>query len=69
MKGMGVDLTSYTYLADPTGDARFPNHANANHVLARLKGDELPRMPMGGPYWADDVLNIFQNWIDGGFAA
>jgi hypothetical protein len=69
MNGQGVELTSYTYMSDPTGDATYPDHANARRVLARLRGDEKPRMPMGGPFWTDDALNTYQSWLDGGFLA
>jgi hypothetical protein len=67
MRGKGVDLTSYDYLSDPTGDAMYPDHANARHVLARLKGDEMPRMPIGGPYWDDGALGVYESWMAEGF--
>jgi hypothetical protein len=69
MRKGGVELTTYAYMSDPAGDANFPDHASAKHVLARLKGDEAPRMPPGGPYWSDATLNTFQSWMDGGYAA
>jgi hypothetical protein len=39
---------------------------NAQLVLSYLKGDNEPRMPFGGPYWNDDALKLFQDWITGG---
>ena len=69
MRDMGVDLTSYTYMSDATGDASYADHANARHVLARLRGDEMPRMPMGGPYWNDGALGAYRNWVEEGFKA
>jgi hypothetical protein len=40
--------------------------ARAQTVLDYLKGDLTPRMPYGGPYWSDDALQLFEDWISGG---
>lgn len=48
MSGMGVTLADFAYMSDPSGDDKYADHANANHVYARLTGDEVPQMPMGG---------------------
>jgi hypothetical protein len=69
MGGRGIDLTSYIYMSDPTGDANYQDHANARHVFAHLKGDEKPRMPMGGPFWNEVALSTYENWINDGFSA
>lgn len=67
MQNQGVNLTGYTYMADQTGDQSFVDHANARQVYARLTGSETPRMPMGGPYWTDQMLAKYQSWMTGGF--
>lgn len=51
MSGFGVLLDDYNYMSDPAGDATYPDHANANHVYARLTGKEKPQMPMGEKFW------------------
>jgi hypothetical protein len=69
MKAQDVDLASYDYMSDVAADEVFADHANARHVLARLRGDPPgQRMPPGGPYWTQDMLDTFQAWMDGGFA-
>jgi len=40
------------------GDDNFADHANARHVLARLSGTELPRMPADGAYWPRQTPSI-----------
>jgi hypothetical protein len=63
----GVQLADYNYMSDSSGDAEFADHANARHVLARLVGDEKPKMPKGGPFWSDDQIGVYQKWINDGF--
>ena len=36
-------------------------------VLGYLKGTSTPRMPYGGPYWSDAAMQLFQDWINGGY--
>ena len=67
MLGKAVDLRSYAYMSDEQGDAVFADHANANHVLARIEGRELPQMPLGGPFWSVENINMLRAWISGGF--
>ena len=67
MSGKGVYLDDYQYMSDRSPDADYPDHANARHVYARVSGTETPRMPKGGPFWTADILNKFQQWMDGGF--
>jgi hypothetical protein len=69
MHRFGVELNDYGYMSDATGDDTFPDHANARHVYARLTGDELPRMPMGGTFWSDEQLACFNQWMTDGFQA
>ena len=68
MAGRGVDLKDFSYMSDPVGDESFADHANARHVLARLRGDEVPRMPLRADPWTPAQIAQYQGWIDGGFA-
>jgi hypothetical protein len=68
MASQGVMLDDYDYMSDPAGDVTYPDHAAARHIYARLAGTtEGARMPLGGPYWSQDMLNLFQSWMDKGF--
>jgi hypothetical protein len=68
MKNQGVALDDFAYMSDATGDGSFPDHANARHVLARLRGDPPGRrMPPNGPYWTQEMLDKYQLWMDGGY--
>jgi hypothetical protein len=68
MKNKGVDLDDYDYMSDDTGDTTFSDHANARHVFAKLRGDGPgQRMPPGGPYWTQAMLDKFEVWMNGGF--
>jgi len=67
MNAQGVQLTDFAYMSSAVGDGDFPDHANARHVLARVKGDEVPRMPPGAAPWGADKIATLQSWIDGGF--
>ena len=71
MDGFGVKLDDYEYMSDPSGDEKHPDHANANHVYARLTGAEKPQMPLGGEkkWTAPDNpegqknLKTFHDWM------
>ena len=67
MNRFAVSLSDYSYMSDPGGNATFPDHANARNVHARLTGDATPRMPMGGPYWPDQQIQLFAQWMTDGF--
>ena len=69
MEGFGVSLTDPAYMRDPAGNDSFADHANARRVYARLTGAETPQMPMGGPFWDDAKLQLFNQWMDDGFLA
>ena len=69
MKNKGVNLSDYAYMSDTTGDGTFSDYANARYVFARLRGDPPgQRMPPGGPYWTQAMLDKFEAWMSGGFA-
>lgn len=59
MKRHGVQLDDYDYMSD-AGD----NHAHAQNVYDQLTSQS---MPPGGPFWSDDQLKLFANWMKGGF--
>jgi hypothetical protein len=67
MLGKGVDLRSFAYMSDSQGDESFADHANANHVLARLEGRELPRMPLGAAPWPQINIDLLKSWMSGGY--
>ena len=67
MRGKGVNLRSFGYMGSDHGDDVFTDHANANHVLARLEGRELPRMPLGAPPWPQDEIDKFKSWMTDGY--
>lgn len=69
MQRMQVNLSDFAYMANPAGDENFPDHSNARDVLARLDGSAVPRMPMGGPYWPAEHIQLFQQWMTDGFLA
>lgn len=64
----GVKLDNYAWMSDPAAGDGYPDHANGRKVFdfVRPDGNE-PRMPMGGPYWDDDQVGLYQQWMDGGF--
>ena len=67
MRGKGVNLRSFGYMSDGQGDDAFADHANANHVLARLEGRESPQMPLGAPPWPPDEIDKFKSWMTDGY--
>ena len=68
MLAYDVKLDDYAWMSDPAPGGAFSDHANARTVFTRLTGAMKPRMPMGGPYWADPQIRIFEQWMADGFA-
>jgi hypothetical protein len=59
MQGYGVLLSDYTYMSNP---------ANAHQVYGYLiPGGSTPRMPMGGPYWTQAQLDLYNTWMTTGY--
>ena len=55
MRGRGVFLASYQYMSDAS---------NAQEVFDRLSPDAgNGRMPLGGPYWSQESLDLFSLWM------
>jgi hypothetical protein len=58
MRGRNVFLASYAYMSDA---------GNAQEVFDRLSPDAgNGRMPLGGPYWSQDSLDLYKLWMDNG---
>jgi hypothetical protein len=64
MKRIGVQLDDFGYMSDAAGNSHYPDHANANHVYARLAGTETPQMPPGGPFWDAAMLKTLSDWMN-----
>ena len=69
MKRFDVSLDDYVFMSDPADNGSYPDHANARNVYAHLTGAAQPQMPMGGPYWSSDQLQLFEQWMTDGFLA
>jgi hypothetical protein len=59
MKPAGILLDNYAYMSNAAG-----GYANATAVLNVLKNRS---MPPGGPFWTQDQLDLFANWMSGGY--
>ena len=57
MGGMGVLLDDYEYMSESN---------NAQRVYDFLMGKEKPQMPIGGPYWSEEQLELFARWMKKG---
>jgi hypothetical protein len=58
MKVCGVLLDRYDWFSKP---------ANARLVYAYLSGQRKPRMPLGGPSWSEEQLQILLQWMNDGY--
>jgi len=57
MGPMGVKLDDYEYMSDRT---------NAQDVYDFCAGAKQPKMPIGGPFWTADQLELFSRWMKDG---
>lgn len=55
----GVPLDDYAYMSDAAND-----HQNAQAVLRTLIEKT---MPPGGPFWSQEQLDLFQQWMADGY--
>ncbi|PYS35866.1 MAG: hypothetical protein DMG14_26015 [Acidobacteria bacterium] len=62
VKPMNILLDQYTYMSNAAN-----NHQNAKRVYDSLTGKTKPRMPIDRPYWTKDELDLFKNWMNGGY--
>ena len=72
MQGMGVQLNDYGYMSNSAGGSvmgcgPFSDHGNAQAVYSALTGKCQPQMPLGGPYWSQAQLQLFQQWMTDGY--
>jgi hypothetical protein len=72
MNRRGVHLDDYAWMSrdesGQLGDCKeFSDHRNARSVYAFLTGACKPRMPMGEPFWEEDKLTTFKEWMEEGF--
>lgn len=58
MRSRGVLLLNYDW---------FKQNGHAKMVYDKLKPDAIgDRMPLGGPYWPTQQLDLFKEWMDKG---
>ena len=62
MQPMGVLLSQYSYMSGSAND-----HQNATTVQAYLTGTQQPQMPLGGPFWSQQQLDLYAQWMSDGF--
>jgi hypothetical protein len=62
MRPMNVLLDDYEYMSDPTDD-----HKSARDVQSFLTGDRKPRMPLTGPFWSAEQLDLYARWMSDGY--
>jgi hypothetical protein len=64
MSGMGVELSDYAYMSDPTDD-----HANAQAVYQQVSTGGMPIDDNGNPVrtWSPDQVALFKSWMDDGY--
>ena len=62
MKPMDILLDDYDYMSNSAD-----NHGNAQSVYDSLTGKTQPRMPINGPYWTKDQLDLFHKWMKDGY--
>jgi hypothetical protein len=62
MQPAGVLLNQYSYMSNPAN-----NHQNATTVQAYLTGAKQPRMPPGGPFWTQQQLDLYAQWMSDGY--
>lgn len=57
MSAMDVLLDNYEYMSDAQ---------NAQAVYEYLSGSKQPQMPPGGPFWSQEQLDRFTQWMQQG---
>jgi hypothetical protein len=60
MKGAGVLLDDFEYLRDP---------AHAQKVLDAVSTGAMPPQGSGEPSWPPESVQLFRDWIAGGYQA
>jgi hypothetical protein len=68
MRRKGVMLGDYGWMSDPAPGDGYDDHAHSRMVFDFVRPDgKEPRMPLGGPYWEDEQVALYQRWMDEGF--
>jgi hypothetical protein len=62
MTGQGVDLDKYAYMSDPAN-----GHANAQNVYQQVSSGSMPPSWSGEQPWTEEMVQTFQNWMNGGY--
>jgi hypothetical protein len=62
MSEQGVDLDKYDYMSDPTN-----GYANAQNVYQQVSSGLMPPSWSGEKPWTTEMVQTFQNWMDGGY--
>jgi hypothetical protein len=58
MRVFGVFLDKYEWMSQAS---------NARNVYRHLTGQLQPQMPLGGPFWGQQQLDLLKRWIDEGY--
>jgi hypothetical protein len=68
MDAQGWLLTDLAFMTDPAGGGGFTDHYHARRTYFRLTHpNPNRRMPPGGPFWPEEQLALYRQWMDGGF--
>ena len=60
MKNFGVALDDFGYMRDP---------AHAQKVLDAVSAGAMPPSSSGEPSWSPDNVQLFRDWVAGGYQA
>ncbi|HTV16745.1 MAG TPA: hypothetical protein VME68_18645 [Acidobacteriaceae bacterium] len=60
MKGFGVELDDYAWMAKP-------DHAASVLATVKPQNGQEPSMPPGGPYWTAEQIALFEQWQKDGY--
>jgi hypothetical protein len=58
MRHLGASLDDYAYMSDP---------ANASGVYEQVSTGAMPPSRSGEPRWSQDQVQLFKEWMDGGY--
>ena len=58
MSAAGVSLDDYAYMSQP---------ANASRVYEVVSTGAMPPADSGEPRWSQDQVQLYKEWIDGGY--
>src|ERR1051325_11526409 len=64
--GLRVDSLASILKGSESGKIVTPGKSATSRLVRRLRGDEFPRMPYGGPPLSDPEIQTIQQWIDAG---